>query len=192
MNVTHAVALALCLLGGALALPGPAGATPPVQKGETYSALAYLPGNGGTANVTIRFDAYSDERELQLLHSLLVDNGPKAVLRRLEKLEPIGKIQRVSSVSFYDFKVVRSIPTAKGRRIVAFADRPVGFLERYYNSRSTDYEFGVLTLDLDKEGGTEGTGELIYAAKVRVRKDGSIEVENFSTYPVRLLGVRRQ
>ena len=64
---------------------------------------------------------------------------------------------------------------------------------RLCGSRSTDYTFGIVILDLkkNKKGKEEGVGQLIYAAKVKV--DGrTVEVENYGIEPARLQGVRRQ
>jgi hypothetical protein len=164
-----------------------------MPKGEKFTALAHLPTAGATAPVEIRLDGVSSEQDVQRLRGLLADSGPDAVIRALERMPSLGKISTTGTIGFYDFKVVRSTPTANGRRIVAVADRPIGFLESYYNTRSTDYRFGILRLDLEGSGDDEkGTGELIYAAKVKIDDDGSVDVENFNFAPVRLLGVHRQ
>jgi hypothetical protein len=48
-----------------------------------------------------------------------------------------------------------------------------------------------LELKPDKKGEREeGTGTLIYAAKVKLIKDKTLEIENFGIDPIQLLGVR--
>ncbi len=177
----------------AMMLPVASGAAPK-SGDEQFSALAYLPsgpGAGGTAPVTIRIEGYTTDDEARRLHGLLLDNGPDAVLKALSKMKTIGNIATNGRVSSYNFKVARSFPTPTGRHIIAIADRPIGFLEAYYNTRSEDYRFGVLELDLKSgEKKEEGEGSLIYAAKVKVNDDGQIEIENFGIDPVRLLKVK--
>ena len=94
---------------------------------------------------------------------------------------------------FYDFKLIRSHQTEGGRRIYAVGDRPVGFLEVYSGSRSQDYPFGILQLDLKKnsKGKEEGEGALLYSAKIKVLDGNKIDVESYGIGPVKLLGVRK-
>src|SRR5215469_12119141 len=164
----------------------------PAGAGETFSALAYLPagaGAGATANVTITINSYSSPEEVQNLHAMLIDRGPDVVLNALEKMKPKGRIAMTGTIGFYDFKVIMSVPSSNGRRILAAADRPIGFLEHYYGTRSTDYKFGFMELDLDARN--RGAGSLTYAAKVKVINSDKVEIENFGIEPIRLMGVRK-
>lgn len=197
---------ALCLLS-CLALAVPAGTTAASKaskKGsgrESFSALAYLPagagvrmrGAGATANVTISIESYSSAEDAQRLQAALVEGGPDSLLKALEKMKPIGRIERAGTVGFYDLKFIRSVPTPTGRRITAVTDRPIGFLEAYFAGRSTNYKFGILQIDLkdDKKGREEGAGALIYAAQIKVLDGDRVEIENLGIDPVRLEGVRR-
>jgi len=174
------------------ALPARAILAPPAAKGETFSALAYLPagpGAGRTANVNITINSYSSPEEVQNLHAMLIDRGPDVVLKALEKMKPKGRIAMTGTVGFYEFKVIISVPSGGGRRILAAADRPISFLEQYYGTRSTDYKFGFLELDLDQRG--RGEGNLTYAAKVKVINSDKIEIENLGIEPIKLMGVRK-
>ena len=186
--------LLLCL---ALVVPGLA--TSGMKKDrkdsgkETFSALAELPVAGSTMNVTIYIDHYSSPQDAQGLHAILLDGGPKALLKALQKMKPIGKIEQEGRVGFYDLKFILSKPTANGRHIYALNDRPIGFLEAYYNTRSKDYPFGVMELDLqpDEKGREKGVGTLIYAAQIKVLDGERVEIENFTFAPIKLLGVRQ-
>lgn len=193
IKMTTSVFLLLCL---ALVVPGLA--TPGVKKDknsgkEIFSALAELPVAGGTMNVTIRINRYSTEQEGKQMRAILLDGGPKALLKTLQKMKPIGRIEKVGTVSFYDFKFILSTPTATGRRIYAVADRPIGFLEGYYGTRSRDYPFGIMQLELKagEEGKEKGEGTLIYAAQIKVMDGEKVEIENLTFAPIKLLGVRK-
>jgi hypothetical protein len=61
------------------------------------------------------------------------------------------------------------------------------------NNRSRDYPFGILQLDLktNEKGKEEGSGALIYAAKIKVLEGNSIDVETYGIEPIRLMGVRK-
>jgi hypothetical protein len=177
----------------------PAGATSQAtgdQSGsgkETFSALADFLPSGGTRNVTIYIDGYSSQQEVQQLQETLDSGGPDALLTALEKLKPIGRIEREGTVSFYDFKLIISRPTPTGRQILAITDRPMGFREEARDTRSTEYPFGILQLDLkdDKKGKEEGEGTLIYAAQLKDLNLDKLNIENYSVDPIKLLGVRQ-
>jgi hypothetical protein len=184
-----------CLL--CLCLAGASGRTPAhgeKQKSEQYSALAYLTsGAGVTTNVDLYIDSYTTNEEAKTLAGVLLDSGPDALLKALEDGKRKGKIRMTGRVGFYDFKLVRSWPTETGRRIIAVGDRPITFLEAYTSSRSKDYKFGILMVDLtkDKKGKEKGEGVLIYAAKVKVLEGNKLDIENYGVSPVRLMGVRQ-
>lgn len=196
------IGLACCIL--CLCLAGTSGrATPQADKpkSEKFGALAYLPsgagrrmvGAGTTANVDLYVKSYTTDAEAKVLAGVLLDGGPDALLKALEKADSIGKITLSGRVGFYDLKLIRSHPTPNGRRIIAVGDRPMGFLEMYVSNRSTDYEFGILTLDLtrDKKGKEKGEGSLVYAAKVKVIEGNKIDIETYGISPIRLMGVRK-
>jgi hypothetical protein len=170
-------------------------------KKEKFGALAYLPsgagpamvGTGARVNVDLYIDSYTTDAEAKTLAGVLLEGGSDALLKALEKADSIGKIRLSGRVGFYDFKLIRSHRTETGRRIYAVGDRPVGFLEAYYSGRSRDYEFGILQLDLkqNSKGREEGTGALLYAAKIKVIGGSSIEVESYGIDAIRLMGVRK-
>jgi len=160
---------------------------------ETFSALADILPAGATRNVTIYIDSYSTEQEAQQLDAISSSGGQDALLKALEQMKPIGRIEREGTVSFYDFKLIISRPTSTGRRIIAITDRPMGFREEARDARSTEYPFGILQLDLkdDKKGKEEGEGTLIYAAQIKDLNVEALNVEHYSVDPIMLLGVRQ-
>jgi hypothetical protein len=187
IKLSTALLLLFCL---ALAMPSPQ------AKGgreETFSAMAQLPVAGTTMNVRIYIKGYSTTQEAQQLHGILMDGGPAALLKTLQKMKPIGRIEREGNVGFYDFKLILSKSTPEGRHIYAVTDRPIGFLEAYAGSRSVDYPFGILELDLkaDKKGKQKGEGSLIYAAQIKVVGGEKVDIENLMFAPIRLLGVQQ-
>jgi hypothetical protein len=71
-----------------------------------------------------------------------------------------------------------------------FTERPINLAESYYDTRSREYEFGIVELKLNAEG--EGVGATIPAAKLSLDKEGQIVVESmpYTTGPQKLIGVR--
>jgi hypothetical protein len=189
---------AACALGFSAAMPAQEQSKP---KKEKFGALAFLPSGAGPAmvgagarvNVDLFVNNYTSDEEAKSMAAVLVQAGPDALLKALEKAKSKGKITLSGRVSFYDLKLIRSHRTQGGRRIYAIGDRPVGFLEAYVNNRSMDYPFGILQLDLKTKdnGKEEGEGALIYSAKIKLLDGNSIDVESYGIAPIRLLGVRK-
>lgn len=189
----------LAVLGVSLSTAAPA--QEEKQKSEKFSALAYLPhgagpamvGAGARVNVDLWVDRYTSDAEAKTMAGALVEGGPDALLKQLDKAKTIGKIRLSGRAGFYDFKLIRSHQTEGGRRIYAVGDRPVGFLEVYAGNRSLDYPFGILQLELKKnsKGREEGTGALLYSAKIKVLDGNKIDVESYGIGPIKLLGVRK-
>ena len=174
---------------------------PEKPKSEKFSALAYMPhgagpamvGAGARVNVDIYLNGYTTDADAKVMAAALLEGGSESLLKALEKADTIGKIRLVGRAGFYDFKLIRSHQMEGGRRVYAIGDRPIGFLEMYAGSRSQDYPFGILQLDLKKnsKGREEGTGALLYAAKIKVLEGNKIEVESYGIDAIRLLGVRK-
>ena len=190
----------LTILAWSIATPAPA-QDKEKKTNEKFFALAYLPsgagpamvGAGGKANVDLWVNGYTSDADAKVMAQALVEGGPSALLKMLEKAKTIGKIRLTGRAGFYDFKLIRSHRTEGGRRIYAIGDRPVGFLEVYAGNRSLDYPFGILQLDLktNGKGKEEGTGALIYSAKIKVLEGNSIDVESYGIQPIRLMGLRK-
>ena len=193
--------LALALVLPASGLPAPAPAKDEKQKSEKFGALAYMPSGAGPAmvgagarvNVDIWVNQYTDDAQAKTMAAALLEGGAPALLKQLEDAKTIGKIRMTGRAGFYDFKLIRQHRSEGGRRIWLIGDRPVGFLEVYAGSRSQDYPFGILQLDLktNSKGKEEGTGSLIYAGKIKVLEGNNIELETYGVEPIRLLGVRK-
>jgi len=196
------ILIAFCVLASfALGIPAAPAQEQPKPKKEKFGALAYLPSGAGPAmvgagarvNVDLFVNSYTSDAEAKTMAATLVEAGPDALLKVLEKTDSRGRITLTGRVGFYDLKLIRSHRTANGRRIYAVGDRPVGFLEMYAGNRSLDYPFGILQLDLEtkEKGKEEGVGTLIYSAKIKVLEGNSIDVESYGIQPIRLMGVRK-
>lgn len=183
--------VALCLLLGCVATPALSGPKKPNSRTERFSAtLAVLSGprSGRVRQVTIYINDYSSDAEAAQLAGAFADGGSRALFKVLTKLKDKGRVAPTGTTG-YQVRFIRSTQTPTGRKIVMLTDRPISFLERYYGTRSSDYEYGLVELNINDDGKGEGT--LIWAAKVKGISGNQIDVENFGIEPARLLKVRK-
>jgi hypothetical protein len=186
-------------LGLALVVVGTgAGAGEKEKNRETFMATVLqtanmrLPG-GGTFQLTMNVDQWTSVEERERLLGIFKEGGSEALLKALKKMKA-GYIVPPAFARWpsWDVDVASSIPQPDGGRIVRlFTDRPIIFGEAYYNTRSKEYEFGVVELKLDADG--EGEGMTIPAARLSLDKEGQLVVETlpYTTGPQKLIGVRQ-
>ncbi|HWM93894.1 MAG TPA: hypothetical protein VN493_24260 [Thermoanaerobaculia bacterium] len=164
------------------------------QAGGAFAAeritgtLAVPPGTPGRATtlpVSIYIYDYSTAEEVTRLNEILTTKGREALREELWDLEK-GWL-RIGDSLGYPIAVARSETTDGKRHIVLLADRPIQFLESWNNSRSLDYPFSFVDVQINQDG--TGEGQLIPAAKVRLLSN-TIAVESYAFQPARLLGVR--
>jgi hypothetical protein len=166
------------------------------QQRETFYATVLqtanmrLPG-GGTFQLTMNVDRWSSVEERKRLLTLFKEGGKEALMKELRQLKA-GYIVPPAFARWpsWEVDVAASIPQADGGRIVRlFTERPIAFGEAYYNTRSKDYEFGIVELRLDAEG--KGEGMTIPAATLSLDAEGQIVVESlpYTTGPQKLIGV---
>ena len=184
--------LAVCLLICCSSSPSFSGSksNAPKSRIERYSATLSIvsgPGSGTVRPITIYISDYSTDAEANMLTGAFADGGSKMLFKALTKLKTKGRIAPSGSVG-YQIRFIRSVDTPNGRKVTMLTDRPIGFLEAYYGTRSKDYQYGLVELTLNDNG--KGEGSLIYAAKVAIRGD-TIEVENFGIEPARVLNIRK-
>lgn len=183
----------LCLFLCCAATPVLSGSTGQESKSRTERFAATLavlsgPGSGRVRQVTIYISDYSSDAEAAQLAGAFADGGSRALFKVLTKLKSKGRVAPTGSTG-YQVRFIRSVQTPNGRKITMLTDRPISFLERYYGTRSSDYQYGLVELNINDEG--KGEGSLIYAAKVKGISVDSIEVENFGIEPARLMKVRK-
>jgi hypothetical protein len=161
------------------------------HRGERFTATLVDvsgPRAGTVRPIEIYINDYSSDAESNQLAGAFADGGSKALFKVLTKMKPKGRIAPVGRVG-YEIRYIRSTQTPNGRKIVMLTDRPIGFLEAYYGTRSRDYQYALVELNLKDDG--KGEGSLIYAAKVKALSGDTIEVENFGIRPARLTVVRK-
>ena len=157
--------------------------------GTTIQGTAYFVGSRAvTRNRSLPFNLIikrlSSPDELNQLNSAL-SGGQDELLRALSKMDA-GRIQIGTGVGVTANAIFASETEGRTQLTVLY-ERYVRIGELRYGSRSQDYKFGYAELYVGR-GANEGM--LIPAAKIRLREGNTWEVEDFGTFPARLLGLQ--
>jgi len=149
-----------------------------------------LPG-GGTFQIKIVVDQWTSVEERERLLGVFKQGGSEALMTELRK-QKAGYIvpPAVSNWPSWEIDVAALIETEDGKIVRVFTERPIIFGEAYYDTRSKDYEFGIVELKLDKEG--KGEGSTIPAVKLSLDEQGNIVAESLpsNTGPQRIMAVK--
>ena len=182
-------------------LPAAAGAQTNDEKLE-ISAFAINMSNVTTIRnamtVDITIDKWSTAQEREQLITTMLENGPEALLRALQKAPVKGRfrvpgMQRPDPHQLglgHDLRYAWQTPLPEGgRRIVIATDRYIGMQEARNQPRTIDYPFTLFEIHVNKDG--EGEGKMAVATKITFdKKNNQVELENYSSEPVRLNNVK--
>ena len=158
-----------------------------------FAATAF--GQAGTVagrsfGLNLYITGWTTNQQVRDYISVLKEKGPDGLVRAMEKTSDVGRISPAGFVGT-GFRFARYRPTANGGlHIVMVTNRPMSFGELYNNGRSTDYQFGIVVLNVDKDG--KGTGQLAPVCKIKFNKKNELEIENFGQKPFRLANVYLQ
>ena len=170
----------------------------PAQKEQfglpsQYAATAF--GQAGSAagksfGLTVFVTDITSDDQTQQLATILMQKGQDGLVKAFGDIKDLGRVSPTGSVGT-GVRFVRIRPTANGgQHIVMVTDRPISFPELYNSTRSTEYKFGIVTIDVDKDG--KGTGKFAPLCKVKFNKNKQLEIENYGQKPFRLANVYRQ
>ena len=145
---------------------------------------------GKSFGTNIYITGWSSDQQVQDYVSVLKEKGPNGLVSAMEKTSDVGRLSPTGFVGS-GFRFARYRPTANGGlHIVMVTNRPMSFGEVYRSGRSTDYQFGIVVLDVDKNG--KGTGTLAPVCKIKFNKKNELEIENYGQKPFRLANVYLQ
>jgi hypothetical protein len=161
-----------------------------IYTGRTITGTAYAFSGrfaGHSAPFTLIINRYTAPAEVQQLNSALQSGGQDELLRVVSGMDA-GRI-RIGSGVGVPANVIIATPQGNGEtKLTVIYQRNIQFSELRYGTRSADYKFGYAELYLDRRG--QGQGMFIPAARVRLREGNTWEVEDFGTFPARLLGLQ--
>ncbi len=187
-----------CLLALALLIPGitaTAVAQSAVRASFTGTVLSYGTGRNirtTTNTFTLNITGVSSDEDAGRSLGILQESGQDALLRELSKKD-LGNFS-VGGRLGRTINAVRISDVDGKRRIFIVFERWLRFAELRGGYRSVDYPFGVIELFIDPSTG-RGEGTYIEAAQIRWKRDKKsdqyvVEIENFATFPSKLMGVR--
>lgn len=167
------------------------------QQTYTGTVLSYGAGLNTrtyTAPFTLTIDRQTSDQRAQSLLGVLQEGDQNTLLNAVRQ-EDVGRLSINGHIG-PRVNVVREHNVNGKIRIFAVFERWKNFGELRGGYRSLDYPFGVIEMYIDPQTG-KGQGTYVAAAKIRWDRDNKsgqnqIEIENFATFPAKLMGVIRR
>jgi hypothetical protein len=157
--------------------------------GRTITGTVYFISGrrpGQSLPFTLIINRITTADEVSQLNSALQAGKQDELLRTLSRTDA-GRIQIGSGVGLPANAIMVNDQGDGRTKITVLYQRNLRFAELRYGTRSVDYPFGYAELYV---GRGENEGMLIPAARVRLRDGNTWEVEDFGTFPARLMGLR--
>jgi len=157
--------------------------------GRTITGTVYFISGrrpGTSLPFTLRINRITTADEVRQLNSALQAGRQDELLRELSRLDA-GRIQIGTGVGLPANAILVDNQGNGRTKITVLYQRDVRFGELRRGARSTNYPFGYAEMYV---GRGDNQGMLIPAAHVRLRDGNTWEVEDFGTFPARLMGLR--
>jgi hypothetical protein len=150
---------------------------------------------GANQMIRINIDKWSSPSQRAHLITTFLEKKQDGLLKELEKQPEFGRFNFPGYMGpdpnstmrlGTDIRYAMNFPGEDGgRRIVIITPRIIGFREAVNQPRVSDYPFSLFEMRFNKDG--KGEGKLAYATQITFdKKTNSIELENYSSEPVRL------
>jgi hypothetical protein len=185
---------ASAMAGAAVEQPAAPTATDKVTINGWALSMANV-ATGANQTIQIRINSWSTASQRKHLIDTFLAKKQAGLLSELEKQPERGRfnfpgymgpdpnnVMRLGT----DIRYAMSFPGEDGgRRIVIITPRVIGFRETVNQPRTVDYPFTMFEMHFDRDG--KGEGKMAYALQINFdKKKNNIELENYSTEPVRL------
>ena len=150
---------------------------------------------GTNQTIRINIDSWSSLSQRQHLIDTFLAKKQDGLVRELEKQPEHGRFNFPGYMGpdpnstmrlGTDIRYAMNFPGQDGgRRIVVITPRVIGFREATNQPRTVDYPFSLFEMRFDRSG--KGEGKMAYATQILFdKKTNTIELENYSSEPVRL------
>jgi hypothetical protein len=158
-------------------------------SGRTITGTVYFIGGrraGRTLPFRLIINRTSSPEQISQLNSALQSGGQDELLKRLTRMDS-GRIEIGTGVGIPANAIIVTEQGDGRTKITVLYERNLRFAELRYGARSQNYRFGYAELYV---GRGDNEGMLIPAAFIRLRDGNTWEVEDFGTFPARLMGLR--
>jgi hypothetical protein len=189
MNKTLFPGTVILLLAVAALFPATNATAQDRYSGTTITGTVYFisgPRPGRSLPFTLNISRTTTAQEVNQLNATLQSGGQDRLLRSLSGMNA-GRIQIGTGVGVTANTILVTDQGDGRTKITVIYERYLRFAELRYGARSQDYPFGYAELYV---GRGENEGMLIPAARIRLRDGATWEVEDFGTFPARLMGLR--
>lgn len=161
------------------------------EERERLQAVAFGTATqlGQTFTVNFIIESYSTPEDQQVLLQAFNQGGSEAMAKVLEKMSVKGRINTPRQLG-YEIRYARVWPTPTGRKIRLVTNRTIALGEVSRNTRSREYSVSVVEIELNNADGDKSTGTLLPACKLKMNKEGQIEMEAYQN-PWRLGNITR-
>ena len=157
--------------------------------GRTITGTVYFISGrrpGLTLPFTLIINRVTTADEVSRFNSALQAGKQDELLRTLSRTDA-GRIQIGSNVGLPANAILINDEGNGRTKITVIYQRDIRFGELRRGARSVDYPFGYAEMYV---GRGDNEGMLIPAARIRLRDGNTWEVEDFGTFPARLMGLR--
>jgi hypothetical protein len=162
---------------------------------EVYTGTIYsMNGGAVTTGFNLSIKDYTSDEDAKNYLSILAEGDQDNVLDKIRNLE-LGRLSSTGRTG-RNLIVVRKTQRPDGQtRIVVAFERWQTMAEMRGGYRSQDYPFGIMEIIVNAKG--KGSGTFIAACKIELKRDKKtgqyqLELENFGTYPHKVMGVMRR
>jgi hypothetical protein len=186
---TCAVLVMLLVFGSTVFYPRTNVSAQDAFAGRTITGTAYfIGGRRPSRSLPFRLIAnrLTTPDQVSQLNSALQSGGQDELMKALSHMQA-GRIEIGTGVGVPANVIIRTDDGEGRSKLVVLYQRELGFGELRYGTRSSDYRFGYAELYVGR-GANEGM--LIPAARIRLRDGNTWEVEDFGTFPARLMGLQ--
>lgn len=156
--------------------------------GRIITGTAYFVGGprpGRSLPFRLVINRLSTSEEVSQLNTAL-QSGQDQLQRTLSRMKA-GRIEIGTGVGVTANAIIATEQGDGQTKLTVLYERNMRFAELRYGSRSTDYPFGYAELYV---GRGHNQGMLIPAARITLRNGNTWEVEDFATFPARLMGLQ--
>jgi len=131
---------------------------------------------GRLVPVRIIIESLSSDEDQKALIDAFKKSGHDGMVGALSKMGSKGRVSLEGRVG-NDVKYIKELPSSDGRRFRLVTDRNLSFGELRNNTRSSEYDMGALELTITPDG--KGSGTILPACKLKVKKQKEIEIETY-------------